>query len=80
MEVEKCEYCYEHKVMKNKLYPNLPIIDDFTEEEFFGNDTPLQYIRKENNKYQLTTETQNSEGDVLILNLNYCPMCGRKLV
>lgn len=79
-----CEYCekeeFESKY-KNELYKNFPIIDDYLEKliDINKDDTPIQYIRKQDNKYQLVTELVNEDGDVISTEINYCPMCGRKL-
>ncbi len=79
-----CEYCekeeFENKY-KNKLYKNFSIIDDYSEKliDINEDDTPIQYIRKQDNKYQLVTELVNEDGDVISTEINYCPMCGRKL-
>lgn len=79
-----CEYCekeeFENKY-KNKLYKNFSIIDDYSEKLIDINEDyiPIQYIRKQDNKYQLVTELVNEDGDVISTEINYCPMCGRKL-
>lgn len=72
-----CQYCENGNGKEFKLYSNLPIQDDFDKEYIENNQ--LQYIRQDKQKYFLVTETNNEDGDVLILEINYCPMCGRKL-
>lgn len=79
-----CEYCENEKFEKrhkNELYKNFPIKDDYTEKYIDTNkdNTPIQYIRKNSNKYFLITELINEDGDVISADINYCPMCGRKL-
>ena len=80
---KKCKYC-ENGIKKEKteFYFSLPIMDDFTKKyiDVYENGSPVQYIRKYKNKYQLTTELVNDDGDVLTVDIAYCPMCGRKLV
>jgi len=68
-----CEYCEKGNGKKYVLYSNLPIKDDFNKEDIEGNQ--IQYIRKDINKHFLVTETNNEDGDVLILEINYCPLC-----
>lgn len=72
-----CKYCENGDGEEYVLYSNLPIKDDFNKEDI--EDNQIQYIRKDINKHFLVTETNNEDGDVLILEINYCPMCGRKL-
>lgn len=79
-----CKYCEKEKFedkYKNELYKSFPIIDDYSENliDINEDDTPVQYIRKRNNKYQLVTELVNENGDVIVIDISYCPMCGRKL-
>lgn len=79
-----CEYCKKEKFeseYKNELYLSFPLKDDYTEKfiDINKDDTPIQYIRKQDNKYQLVTELVNEDGDVISTEINYCPMCGRKL-
>lgn len=72
-----CEYCENGNGEKFKIYPDLPIQDDFDNE--YIKDNQSQYIRKDEEKYFLVTEINNEDGDVLILDITYCPMCGKKL-
>ena len=76
-----CEYCERNKIFECELFSNLPITDDITGEYIgsYEDGNPLQYIRYLKNKYQIITEFNNDDGDVLSLDINYCPMCGRKL-
>ena len=79
-----CEYCkkenFEDKYT-NELYLRFPLMDDFSEEYFDLNkdDSPIQYIRKNDKRYFLITELNNENGDVLSTEIKYCPMCGRRL-
>ncbi len=56
-------------------------MDDSSEEYFDINkeDVPIQYIRKNDKEYFLITEINDEDGNVLSTEINYCPMCGRKL-
>ena len=79
----KCRYCQKdelEKQYKTMLYIPLPLEDDFSEKLFDANadDTPIQYIRRNDNKYYLITEIPEI-GEVYRTEINYCPMCGRKL-
>lgn len=81
----ECKYCQREnfeKEYKNELYLNLPIKDDYSEEYIDINeeDKPIQYIRENDKTYYLITEFNNEEGDVISLKINYCPICGRKVV
>lgn len=59
-----CMYC-------TKRYP-LPLHSDYSDiEAEFINDTGLLRIRVFDESYDLQTQDT--------INLNYCPMCGRKL-
>ena len=83
-----CKYCEKKiatgnrvkEVIRVELMENLPIIDDFSEKPIENDrNNPVQYMRKYENKYSLITEFANGEGTVLLLHINNCPMCGRKL-
>ena len=78
-----CRYCEKEKFeedYKNMLHLPFPLEDDFSEELFDANadDTPIQYVRKNDNKYYLITEIPEI-GEVYRAEINFCPMCGRKL-
>ena len=76
-----CEYC-EIDCKNNNEYQymnNMPVLDDFDKKLLTGINRQYQYIRKSKKTYNLITELNNDEGDVLNLPINYCPMCGRKL-
>lgn len=84
-----CVYCEKvtgkgRKITESdhvELMQNMTIYDDFTNKEIIhdGN-SPVQYIRKYKQKYFLVTEFANDDGDVIVLPIQFCPMCGRKLV
>ena len=83
-----CEYCEKTlhmgkkvgKVDSCELMGNMPIIDEFSEKKIVPNgNNPVQYIRKYKDRYSLVTEFSNDEGTVILLPINYCPMCGRRL-
>lgn len=78
-----CEYCEKEefeKKYKNELYKSFPIVDDYSEKliDINKGDTPIQYIRKHNNEYELVTELVNEDGDVISTEINYCPMCRKE--
>ena len=79
-----CKYCEKEKFeseYKNELYKSFPIIDDYSEQLININEdnTPVQYIRKQNNRYQLVTELVNEDGNVIVSDINYCPMCRKEV-
>lgn len=79
-----CKYCEKEKFENkyaNELFKSLPLKDDYTDKSLnpYKEGNPVQYIRKNKAKYKLITELANEDGDVLNIDINYCPMCGRRL-
>lgn len=75
-----CKYCNEENNNKEYQYmDDMPVLDDFDEKLITGTYRQHQYIRKSQKAYNLITELNDDEGNVLNLPINYCPMCGRKL-
>ena len=83
-----CEYCEKSKNTSKKvaetefceLMENMPIIDEFTEKEIIADgNNPVQYIRRYKHMYFLVTEFADDEGNVILLPIKHCPICGRKL-
>lgn len=83
-----CKYCETVKhtggkvgnSAKYELMENLPIIDEYSEQAIVPDgENPVQYIRKYRDKFCLITELADGDGTVLLLPINNCPICGRKL-